>query len=75
MMLLLLLVIYDQQHRQQQHLDIYDVVVVGNLRPTTPITTTFRVKVPLPTFIHPNSPTSHIMCHPPPPHRSELALS
>ena len=39
MMLLLLLVIYDQQHRQQQHLNIYDVVVVvGNIRPTTPTT-------------------------------------
>ena len=34
-MMLLLLVIYDQQHRQQQHLNIYDVVVVGNLQPTT----------------------------------------
>ena len=27
----LLLVIYDQQHRQQQHWDMYDVVVVGNI--------------------------------------------
>ena len=26
-----LLVIYDQQHRQQQHWDMYDVVVVGNI--------------------------------------------
>ena len=69
-MMLLWLVIYDQQYRQQQHLDIYDVVFVGNLRPTTPTTTTFRVKVPLPplpTFVHPYSPTSHILCHPPPP--------
>ena len=40
--MMLLLVIYDQQHRQQQHLDIYDVVVVGYIRPTTPTTTTFR---------------------------------
>ena len=35
--MMLLLVIYDQQHRQQQHLNIYDVVVVGYIRPTTPI--------------------------------------
>ena len=27
----LLLVIYDQHHRQQQHWDMYDVVVVGNI--------------------------------------------
>ena len=33
---LLLVVIYDQQHLQQQHLDIYDVVVGDHLRPTTP---------------------------------------
>ena len=26
-----LLVMYDQQHRQQQHWDMYDVVVVGNI--------------------------------------------
>ena len=42
-MMLLLLVIYDQQHRQQQHLDIYDVVVVGNIRPTTPTNNTINV--------------------------------
>ena len=39
---LLLVVMYDQQHPQQQHLYIYDVVVGGHLRPTTPTTTTFR---------------------------------
>ena len=28
---------------------------------------TLKVKVPLPTFFHPYRPTSHILCHPPPP--------
>ena len=42
--MMLLVVIYDQ-HIQQQHLDIYDVVVGGHLRPTTPTTTTFTARV------------------------------
>ena len=42
---MMLVVIYDQQHIQQQHLYIYDVVVGGHLRPTTPTTTTFTARV------------------------------